>query len=291
MTFRTRKGIWLGAWIALSAASLCTPLGAGLAQAQKPTTVGVEDPLLVEAQSVLRLLGHYSGRLDGQAGPRTSQAITEFQKSQNIAQSGRLDERTLSLLRQLRDNKLSGQLGSPNSGPQAAPLSGAPPAPIAAQPVERVEAGPITPAGPPGKSGRAPADFTGAGTRPPLGSPTAPSLFSIPPASQPTPTTPTLPPPPTVVAAKTAGPFGLSSWDWLIPFAGVPLFIVLWRIATRRERPQSLLAEGPRKEPPVSADASGAIGGGAGFSAPPTDRASRPPIQPRLRRTLGRRTS
>ena len=287
MTFRTRKGIWLGAWLALATASMATPSGV-VAQAPRQTTVGVEDPLLVEAQSVLRLLGHYTGRLDGQTGPRTNQAITDFQKANNLQQTGRLDDRTLGLLRQLRDTRLSGQLGAPNSGPQPAPMSTTPPAAIAAQPVQRVEAAPIGPAGPPGKSGMAPPDFTGAGTRPPLGSPTAPSLFSIPPASQPTPTAPALPPPPPVVAAKTAGPFGLTSWDWLIPFAGIPLFIVLWRMATRKTRPEPLLADGPRKEPSVNADGTPMAGG---FAAPPSDRASRQPIQPRLRRTLGRRTS
>ncbi len=273
--------------LALAAASMAAPSGV-VAQASRQTTVGVEDPLLVEAQSVLRLLGHYTGRLDGQTGPRTNQAITDFQKAQNLQPTGRLDDRTLGLLRQLRDTRLSGQMGAPNSGPQPAPMSSAPPAAIAAQPVERVEAAPISPAGPPGKSGMAPPDFTGAGTRPPLGSPTAPSLFSIPPASQPTPTAPALPPPPPVVAAKTAGPFGLISWDWLIPFAGIPLFIVLWRIATRKTRPEPLLANGPRKEPSVTADGTPMAGG---FGAPASDRATRQPIQPRLRRTLGRRTS
>jgi peptidoglycan hydrolase-like protein with peptidoglycan-binding domain len=287
MTFKTRRRIWLGAMLALAAASMAAPSGV-VGQAPRQTTVGVEDPLLVEAQSVLRLLGHYTGRLDGQTGPRTNQAITDFQKAQNLQPTGRLDDRTLGLLRQLRDTRLSGQMGAPNSGPQPAPMSSAPPAAIAAQPVERVEAAPIGPAGPPGKSGMAPPDFTGAGTRPPLGSPTAPSLFSIPPASQPTPTAPALPPPPPVVAAKTAGPFGLTSWDWLIPFAGIPLFIVLWRIATRKSRPDPLLAGGPRKEPSVTADGTPMAGG---FGAPASDRASRQPIQPRLRRTLGRRTS
>lgn len=293
MTSRTRRKIWLGIWLTLAMVAISTPPFSALAQAQRPNTVGVEDPLLVEAQSVLRLLGHYSGRLDGQSGPRTSQAIADFQKAHNLQQSGRLDERTLATLRQQRDTKLSGQLGSPGSGPQAAPLSSAPPAPIAAQPVERVQSAPISPAGPAGKSGLPPPDFqasgpTGVGTRPPLGSPNAPSLFSIPPASQPTPTAPALPPPPQIVATKTAGPFGLSSWDWLIPFAGVPLFIVLWRIASRRTRPQSLLTDGPRQEPPIAADGSTTPGS---FSAPPSDRGSRPPIQPRLRRTLGRRSS
>jgi len=290
MTLGTRKGIWFGAWLALTAATAAALVGTPSevrAQAPRQTTIGVEDPLLVEAQSVLRLLGHYTGRLDGQVGPRTNQAISDFQKAQNLQQTGRLDERTLGLLRQLRDTRLSGQMGSPNSGPQPAPMSSAPPAPMAAQPVERVEAAPIGPAGPPGKSGKAPPDFTGAGTRPPLGSPTAPSLFSIPPASQPTPTVPALPPPP-VVAAKTAGPFGLTSWDWLIPFAGIPLFVVLWRIATRKTRPDPLLADGPRKEPSVTGEGAQTAGG---FAAPPTDRANRQPIQPRLRRTLGRRTS
>jgi len=289
MTSETRTGFWLGGCLALAVASFSLLPTSGYAQAQRPATVGVEDPLLVEAQSVLRLLGHYTGRLDGQAGPRTSQAITEFQKSQNIPQSGRLDDRTLALLRQQRDTKLSGQLGTPNSGPQPAPLSSAPPGPIAAQPVERVDAAPINPAGPPGKSGKAPADFTGEGTRPPLGSPSAPSLFSIPPASQPTPTAPMLSPPPSTIASKTAGAFGLTSWDWLIPGAGVPLFIVLWRMASRRSRPQPLLGDGPRRDPSVAS--SRGDGAPGGFSAPPSDRSARPPIQPRLRRTLGRRAS
>ena len=284
----TRIRTLLGGCLALAIVALSVIPDIALAQGQRPATVGVEDPLLVEAQSVLRLLGHYTGRLDGQTGPRTSQALTDFQRAQNIPQSGRLDDRTLALLRQQRDTKLSGQLGSPNSGPQPAPMSNLPPGPIAAQPVERVEAAPIGQAGPPGKSGKAPADFTGSGTRPPLGSPSAPSLFSIPPANQPTPMTPVLPPPP-AVAAKTVGVFGLTSWDWLIPFAGVPLFIVLWRIASRRTRPQPLLANGPRQEPSVASG--GPKPAGSGFTAPASDRAQRPQIQPRLRRTLGRRTS
>ncbi len=47
-----------------------------------------------QAQQKLKQEGLYKGRIDGIAGPETQQALEQFQKKNNLQQTGQLDEQT-----------------------------------------------------------------------------------------------------------------------------------------------------------------------------------------------------
>ena len=47
-----------------------------------------------DAQQRLQKDGYYSGKIDGQDGPETQQAIKKFQQSEGLTASGRLDKQT-----------------------------------------------------------------------------------------------------------------------------------------------------------------------------------------------------
>jgi hypothetical protein len=51
-----------------------------------------------ELQTILNEKGHDAGVVDGIIGPRTSNAISEFQKSEGLATTGKADEKTLRAL-------------------------------------------------------------------------------------------------------------------------------------------------------------------------------------------------
>jgi peptidoglycan hydrolase-like protein with peptidoglycan-binding domain len=51
-----------------------------------------------QMQQALDQKGFKSGRTDGKLGPETKQALTGFQKSQNLQQSGQPDQQTLAAL-------------------------------------------------------------------------------------------------------------------------------------------------------------------------------------------------
>jgi Putative peptidoglycan binding domain len=53
-----------------------------------------DQKLVREAQIALRDAGFYPGRIDGVMGPRTRAALREFQASQGLPQTGRLDTTT-----------------------------------------------------------------------------------------------------------------------------------------------------------------------------------------------------
>ena len=53
---------------------------------------------LAKAQSKLAGLGYYQGPVDGSYGPKTAQAVQQFQADNNLPVSGRLDLKTLSSL-------------------------------------------------------------------------------------------------------------------------------------------------------------------------------------------------
>jgi peptidoglycan hydrolase-like protein with peptidoglycan-binding domain len=52
----------------------------------------------MRAQLELKRLGHYNGAIDGIVGPDTQSALRRFQQSQNLTQSGVLDNATLGKL-------------------------------------------------------------------------------------------------------------------------------------------------------------------------------------------------
>ena len=58
----------------------------------------VTDPVVEQAQQELEDQGIYAGDVDGVLGPRTIEAIRQFQAQQGLEQTGRLDERTLEAL-------------------------------------------------------------------------------------------------------------------------------------------------------------------------------------------------
>jgi peptidoglycan hydrolase-like protein with peptidoglycan-binding domain len=47
-----------------------------------------------EVQEALKAQGHDPGPIDGVMGPQTQQAIREYQRSQNLSETGRLDAQT-----------------------------------------------------------------------------------------------------------------------------------------------------------------------------------------------------
>ena len=67
-------------------------------------TVGVRDSQsasseqVLHAQKKLNDLGYQTGQPDGVFGPRTQEALRNFQKAKNIEMTGRLDEKTTSAL-------------------------------------------------------------------------------------------------------------------------------------------------------------------------------------------------
>lgn len=65
-----------------------------------PGGAATDQGLLVamRAQLELKRLGHYNGAIDGVVGPDTQSALKRFQQSQNLAQSGVLDNATLGKL-------------------------------------------------------------------------------------------------------------------------------------------------------------------------------------------------
>jgi hypothetical protein len=65
------------------------------AEPHRSSLEAVPDQKLVrEAQIALRDAGFYPGRIDGVMGPRTRAALREFQASQGLPQTGRLDTTT-----------------------------------------------------------------------------------------------------------------------------------------------------------------------------------------------------
>ncbi len=50
------------------------------------------------AQEALKSEGHDPGPVDGVMGPKTQEALRQYQKDQNLRQTGRLDQETMSKL-------------------------------------------------------------------------------------------------------------------------------------------------------------------------------------------------
>jgi peptidoglycan hydrolase-like protein with peptidoglycan-binding domain len=68
--------------------SALPPVGGGFAS----------DAQVRRVQQALQAKGMNPGPADGVAGPRTQQAVREFQKEQSLPQTGRLDAQTLQRL-------------------------------------------------------------------------------------------------------------------------------------------------------------------------------------------------
>lgn len=64
----------------------------------KNTPVKLNPTVVENAQRALAEKGYEPGPADGSVGPQTRAAITKFQADQNLAQTGRLDQKTLAAL-------------------------------------------------------------------------------------------------------------------------------------------------------------------------------------------------
>lgn len=65
--------------------------GSSSAQSQSPEVVK-------QAQEKLSAAGHDAGPADGKLGPKTRQALMEFQRSKGLSPSGQLDSQTMAAL-------------------------------------------------------------------------------------------------------------------------------------------------------------------------------------------------
>jgi hypothetical protein len=224
-----------------------------LALAGAPALAG--DETLAEAQNTLLMLGYKPGKSDGNPRPQTTQALSDFQRANKLAVTGKADTETMEALRHLRDTKFSGTLGAPkaNAAPRKIQVEPKP----TAQPVDPVAAAPVEAA---------------PGTRVLGGSTSVSSAAGIPPAlfggGAPGATAPM--PTPGVPAMSGASqperqPFlGIVSWSWALPFLGIPLFGFLWWYGMRRQtaEPETETAElmQGRREPSLEKAAAPAAG-------------------------------
>lgn len=71
-----------------------------------------------QAQQKLKEDGDYQGQVDGKYGPKTAEAIKDFQKTNNLPQSGHLDQQTASKLG-VSTTEGSGSSTPPSNGQQS----------------------------------------------------------------------------------------------------------------------------------------------------------------------------
>ena len=71
-----------------------------------------------QAQEALQDQGLYKGQIDGKWGPRTKQAVSQFQKKNGLKQTAQLDQQTLDDLQNNSSGSSSGSMsgGSSSSG-------------------------------------------------------------------------------------------------------------------------------------------------------------------------------
>ena len=195
------------------------------------------DGELQEAQNILLMLGYKPGKSDGNARPQTAQALSDFQRANKLAVTGKADAETMAALRHLRDTKFSGSLGTPPANappkklavepkPQAAPVDNVNAAALDAAPGTRVLGGASTLQ----SAGALPPPLFGGGSAPaPASTAYPPGSFSNPAASQ----------------AEQRPFLGIVNWSWALPFLGIPVFGFLWWYGMRR---QSASAVDPEAE-------------------------------------------
>ena len=93
--FQTYKGIWprvVFIFLATAVLSLI-PLAFGFNFSEEKPALMQQDNIK-NLQETLRDKGYYSGQVDGIIGPRTRAGIRQYQKSENLPVTGRLDGET-----------------------------------------------------------------------------------------------------------------------------------------------------------------------------------------------------
>jgi len=205
-------------------------LGAG------PVLAAVDGDLQ-ESQNILLMLGYKPGKSDGNMRPQTTQALSDFQRANKLAVTGKNDAETMAALRHLRDTKFSGSFATPSANappkklqvepkPQAAPVDNVNASDLAAAPGTRVLGGSSSLAS---SAALPPPLFGGGSSSAPANPAYPPGSFSNPSASQP----------------EKAPFLGIVNWSWALPFLGLPVFGFLWWYGMRRQSgvPESETAE------------------------------------------------
>jgi peptidoglycan hydrolase-like protein with peptidoglycan-binding domain len=101
ITNRCSRRNFLGAFAAsIAAFTLSPPAQAGDAASQMQTSENIEQQkrLIRRVQSALQKKGFDPGPIDGVLGSKTSSALSDFQKSQGLEQTGGLGPKTLRAL-------------------------------------------------------------------------------------------------------------------------------------------------------------------------------------------------
>lgn len=83
------------------------------------TGAGASHSDVTQAQTALKEKGLYSGPIDGRIGPKTRQAISQFQRQNGLKQTAQLDSRTMSELQGGGGTSGSGAAAPSNSSPSA----------------------------------------------------------------------------------------------------------------------------------------------------------------------------
>jgi peptidoglycan hydrolase-like protein with peptidoglycan-binding domain len=81
------------------------PLVDSAAAVADPVVSGVSDtPDEISIQKALKNLGLYSGEIDGKVGPKTQQAIVEFQTRNGLVADGKVGAKTWAVLKKALEN-------------------------------------------------------------------------------------------------------------------------------------------------------------------------------------------
>jgi len=87
-------------------------------QSAPPETVSAamtsELPDEMSIQKALKNLGLYQGELDGKVGPKTREAVREFQKQNNLVADGKVGSKTWSLLKKGLEQAPAGTASQPS---------------------------------------------------------------------------------------------------------------------------------------------------------------------------------
>jgi peptidoglycan hydrolase-like protein with peptidoglycan-binding domain len=101
----------------LSGRSESTGASVAAARAREGAPVGV----VKEAQTQLKGMGLYNGRIDGIVGPETRAGLRDYQQREGLSQTARLDRATVQHMNLAETVNSPGQVGSGSSSPQDTP--------------------------------------------------------------------------------------------------------------------------------------------------------------------------
>lgn len=65
----------------------------------EPASIEMAAPSPIEIQTALRNAGYYQGSIDGKLGPKSKEAVMEFQKNSNLKADGKVGPKTWSKLK------------------------------------------------------------------------------------------------------------------------------------------------------------------------------------------------